>query len=63
MKRILITLVATAVTLIAADAKEKTQTYEFGDITSIEAGWTYQVLVTTEHKSGYKLSAIRKTLA
>lgn len=46
MKRILITLAAAAIALIAADAKEKTQTFEFGDITSIEASATYQVFVT-----------------
>ncbi len=46
MKRILITFAAALLALTAADAKEKTLTYEFGDITGIEAAWTYQVFVT-----------------
>ena len=46
MKRILITLAVALLSLTAAEAKEKTQTYEFGDITDIEVAWTYQVFVT-----------------
>lgn len=46
MKRILITLAAVAMTLIAADAKEKTKTFEFGNITSIDASATFQIFVT-----------------
>lgn len=46
MKRILLTLAATAIALFTANAEEKTKTYDFGDITSINAGGTYQIHVT-----------------
>lgn len=46
MKRILLTLAVAAMTLLSASAEEKTKTYDFGDITGISAGGTYQIHVT-----------------
>ena len=46
MKRILLTLAAAAISLFAANAEEKTKTYDFGDITSIDANFLYTVHVT-----------------
>ena len=46
MKRFLLTLAVTALTLFSADAAEKTKTYDFGDITGISAGGVYQIHVT-----------------
>lgn len=46
MKRILITLAIAALALFTANAEERTKTYEFKNITSIEAGFTYDIHVT-----------------
>lgn len=46
MKRILLTLAAAAMTLLTANAEEKTKTYDFGDITGIDANFIYTVHVT-----------------
>lgn len=46
MKRFLLTLAAAAISLFAADAEEKTKTYDFGDITGIDASFLYTIHVT-----------------
>lgn len=46
MKKYLLTLAAIAIAAIAANAEEKTKTYNFGEINGIEAGMTYQIHVT-----------------
>lgn len=46
MKRFLLTLAAAAISLIAAYAEEKTKTYDFGDITGIDASFLYTIHVT-----------------
>lgn len=46
MKRMLITLAVAALAYFTADAEEKTKTYEFRNITGIEAGFTYDIYVT-----------------
>lgn len=46
MKRLLLTLAASAIALLSANAEEKTKTYDFGDIKSITAGSSYQIHVT-----------------
>jgi hypothetical protein len=46
MKRILITLAIAALGLFTANAEERTKTYEFKNITGIEAGFTYDIHVT-----------------
>lgn len=46
MKRLIITLAAAVLALSAANAEEKTKTYNFGDITGISAGGIYQIHVT-----------------
>ena len=46
MKRFLLTLAAAAIALFTANAEEKTKTYDFGDITSIDANFLYTVHVT-----------------
>lgn len=51
MKRFLITLAAAVIVTMAANAEEKTKTYNFGDITRLSASITYEVHVT-EGNSG-----------
>lgn len=46
MKKTLIALVFATLTAFAANAEEKTKTYEFRNITGIEAGYTYDIHVT-----------------
>ena len=46
MKKFFITLTVLAFAMFSANAEEKTKTYDFGDITGIAAGGTYQVHVT-----------------
>ena len=46
MKRILMTLAAALIALLSANAEEKTKTYKFGDIRSLEVGYLYEVYVT-----------------
>lgn len=46
MKKFLLTLAAIAIAAIAANAEEKTRTYNFGEINGIEAGMNYQIHVT-----------------
>lgn len=46
MKRTLIALVFATLAAFAANAEEKTKTYEFKNITGIEAGYTYDIHVT-----------------
>ena len=46
MKRILMTIAAAAMTLLAVHAEEKTLVYDFGEITSIDAGYNYEIHVT-----------------
>jgi len=40
------TIAAAAIAMIAAHAEEKTQVYDFGEITSIDAGYNYEIHVT-----------------
>lgn len=51
MKKLLLTIAATALSLVALMAEEKTKVYEFGDITGIEVGFLYEVHIT-EGSSG-----------
>ncbi len=46
MKRFLLTIVAAATALFSANAEEKTKTYDFGDITGIDANFLYSIHVT-----------------
>ena len=46
MKRFLLTLAAAAISLFVANAEEKTKTYDFGDITGIDASFLYTIHVT-----------------
>lgn len=46
MKRILMTIAAAAMALLAVHAEEKTMVYDFGEITSIDAGYNYEIHVT-----------------
>ena len=46
MKRILITLAIAALALFTANAEERTKTYEFKNITGIEAEFNYDIYVT-----------------
>jgi hypothetical protein len=55
MKRILLTLAAAAISLFAANAEEKTKTYDFGDIVGISAGGSYQVHVTEGNSNKVKV--------
>ena len=51
MKKFFITLTVLAIAMFSANAEEKTKTYDFGDITGINAGYNYQIHIT-EGKSG-----------
>ena len=51
MKKFFITLTFLAIAMFSANAEEKTKTYDFGDITGINAGYNYQIHIT-EGKSG-----------
>ena len=51
MRKFFITLTVLAIAVISANAEEKTKTYDFGDITGINAGYNYQIHIT-EGKSG-----------
>ena len=51
MKRIVLMLALMAATIFSASAEEKTKTYDFGDIKSLNVGYCYQVHVT-EGNSG-----------
>lgn len=51
MKKFIITLTVLALALFSANAEEKTKTYDFGDITGINAGYNYQIHIT-EGRSG-----------
>ncbi len=46
MKRLLLTLVSAAIASLTSGAEETTKTYDFKDITSINAGHAYQVHIT-----------------
>ena len=46
MKRILITLTIAVLGLFTANAEERTRTYEFKNITGIEAEFNYEIHVT-----------------
>lgn len=46
MKKYLLTLAAIIIAATSANAAEKTKTYNFGEITGIEAGMNYQIHVT-----------------
>ena len=46
MKRILITLTIAVLGLFTANAEERTKTYEFKNITGIEAEFNYEIHVT-----------------
>lgn len=46
MKRILITLAIAALALFTANAEERTKTYEFKNVTGIEAEFNYDIYVT-----------------
>ncbi|MBR5298819.1 MAG: DUF2807 domain-containing protein [Bacteroidales bacterium] len=46
MKRLLLTLAAAAIALFTANAGEKTKTYNFDDITAIDANFLYSIHVT-----------------
>ena len=51
MKKFFITLTVLAIAAFSANAEEKTKTYDFGDITGINAGYNYQIHIT-EGRSG-----------
>lgn len=51
MKKLIITLAAVILTASSMNAEEKTATYDYGDISSISAGYNYQIHIT-EGKSG-----------
>lgn len=51
MKKLIITIILTAAAVFCADAEIRTKTYDFGDITRLSAGNTFQVHVT-EGNSG-----------
>ena len=51
MKKFFITLTVLAFAMFSANAEEKTKTYDFGDITGINAGYNYQIHIT-EGRSG-----------
>ena len=51
MRKFFITLTVLAIAAFSAIAAEKTNTYDFGDITGINAGYNYQIHIT-EGKSG-----------
>jgi hypothetical protein len=51
MRKFFITLTVLAIAVISANAEEKTKTYDFGDITGINAGYNYQIHIT-EGRSG-----------
>ena len=55
MKRILLTLAAASISLFAANAEEKTKTYDFGDITGIDANFIYTVHVTEGRSDKVKI--------
>lgn len=46
MKKLFITLAAAAIAMLAAKAEEKEKVYDFGEITSINAGFSYEINVT-----------------
>lgn len=46
MKKFFITLAVMTVAMFAANAEEKTKTYDFGDIRSLDIGYMYEVVVT-----------------
>ena len=46
MKKLFITLAAAAIAMLAANAEEKEKVYNFGEITSINAGFSYEINVT-----------------
>lgn len=46
MKKLFITLAAAAIAMLAANAEEKEKVYDFGEITSINAGFNYEINVT-----------------
>lgn len=55
MKRFLLVLAAVVMTLLSANAEEKTKTYDFGDIAGISAGGSYQVHVTEGNSNKVKV--------
>ncbi len=46
MKRLFLTIALAAISVFGLMAEEKTKVYEFGDITSLEVGFMYQVHIT-----------------
>ena len=46
MKKLFITLAAAVIAMLAANAEEKEKVYDFGEITSINAGFSYEINVT-----------------
>ena len=46
MKKLFITLAAAAIAMLAANAEEKEKVYNFGEINSINAGFSYEINVT-----------------
>lgn len=46
MKKFVLTLALAAMAFVCADAEKKTKTYDFGDIVSVEAGHSYEIVVT-----------------
>lgn len=55
MRKFIITLAVMASALIAANAEEKTKTYDFGDIRSLNIGYNYQVHVTEGNSDKVKI--------
>ena len=55
MKKLFITLTVMALALFAANAEEKTKTYDFGDIRSINVGYMYEVFVTEGNSDEVKV--------
>ena len=46
MKRLFLTIAFAAISVFGLMAEEKTEVYEFGDITRIDSGFLYQIHIT-----------------
>lgn len=55
MKKLIFSLALMAATLLSASAQEKTKTYDFGDIKSLNVGYSYQVFVTEGNSDQVKI--------
>ena len=55
MRKLFLTLTALAFALVSANAEEKTKTYNFGNIESLNIGYCYQVHVTKGNSDAVKV--------